>query len=73
MKPAQKKRIEKAFTYHPPKDDFQQQRYSLIRQRHGELATMLAEICPDSRELNSSLKCLEESQAWSIAAIARNE
>lgn len=73
MTQSQAKRIEKAFTHHPPRDDSQTARYAEIRRQLRELAAGLCNACPDSRELNSALKCLEEAQSWAIAAIARNE
>ena len=66
-------RVESAFTFHPPKDSGQTERYEDIRARMKALAMHLIEVCPNSRELNSSLKSLEESQSWAIAAICRNE
>lgn len=74
IKPAQARRIQAAFTFHPPKPESDQAaRYDAIRGSLLNMAHFLAMNCPDSRELNSALKCLEEAQAWAIAAIARNE
>jgi hypothetical protein len=69
----QLRRIDAAFTHHPPKGEDQIERYKTIRGSMKNLATFLAQSCPNSRELNSALKCLEEAQSWAIAAIARNE
>lgn len=64
--------IEKAFTYHPPKDD-QPERYVAIRAKAKELATLYAELVPSSRELAVALTNLEQSVMWANAGIARNE
>lgn len=73
MKPAQSKRIEEAFSYHRPKDLETGDRCQRIRASCKNLAIFLAENCPDSRELNSALKSLEEAQSWAIAAIVRHQ
>ncbi len=73
MKPAQEKRIRTAFTHHPPKDQSQVDRYETIRSSCLNLAAWMCDHCPDSRELNTALKHLEEVQSWAIAAICRNE
>jgi hypothetical protein len=74
LKPAHARRIESAFTHHPPRPESDQvERYAAIRAGCKDLALLLATACPDGRELNSALKGLEEVQSWGIAAIARNE
>jgi hypothetical protein len=60
------------FTYHPPKGD-QAVRYSVIRREAGELAHLLTEQCPPSRELSLAITNLEQAVFWANAAIARNE
>lgn len=72
-KPAQERRIRAAFTHHAPTNQSQVDRYENIRRSCLDLGMLLTGLCPDSRELNSALKCLEEVQSWAIAAIARNE
>lgn len=73
-RPHQIRRILAAFTYHAPKQGSDQaERYEAIRASCKNLAHFLVERCPNGRELNSALKCLEEVQSWAIAAIARNE
>lgn len=64
--------IEKRFTYHPPKDG-QPERYQKVRDKAKELAYLLHEECPQSRELSLALTKLEETVMWGNAAIARNE
>lgn len=64
--------IEKNFTYHSPKGD-QPERYTKIRAKAKELAELLNEVCPDSREKSLAFTKLEESVMWANASIARNE
>jgi hypothetical protein len=66
------KRIEKDFTYHPPKPD-QVPRYNEIRNSARGFALDIMARCPPSRERSLSLTALEESVMWANAAIARNE
>ena len=65
--------LEKRFTYHKPKDDWQVRRYSEIRDRGRSLAYYLASACPESRELSLAITKIEEAVMWANAAIARNE
>lgn len=67
------KEIETRFTYHPPKDESQIQRYQEIRARGMELANYLAVNCPASRELSLALTKLEEMIMFANASIARRE
>lgn len=60
------------FTFHPAKGD-QAQRYETIRSMALELAAVLNQIAPDSRELSLAVTKLEEVVFWANAAIARNE
>ena len=64
--------VEKRFTYHPPKGD-QVDRYQQIRDGAKAFAFLLAETCPDSRELTRAVNKLEEAVMLANAAIARNE
>lgn len=65
-------RLENTFTYHAPKDD-QPGRYVAIREKAKELATVMMEGCPRSRELSHALTLLEDAVMNANAAIARNE
>ena len=67
-----KQQIEKAFTYHPPKEN-QPQRYNRIRDAAKELANLIAALTPESREQSLALTKIEEAVMWANAAIARNE
>jgi hypothetical protein len=64
--------IENRFTYHSPKDD-QPERYEKIRFNGKNLAEMINEECPDSREKSLAITHLEQAVMWANAAIARNE
>ena len=64
--------IERAFTYHAPKDN-QPKRYEAIREKAKELAYLIDGLCPDSREKSLAMTKLEEASMWANASIARNE
>ena len=64
--------IETRFSYHPPKAD-QPERYNTIRGRAKELAYLIVDNTPESREQSLALTALEEAVMWSNAAIARRE
>ena len=64
-------RIENAFTYHAPKPG-QPEIYKEIRDKAKELAYLLDETVPDSREKSLALTKLEEAVMWANAGIARN-
>ncbi len=65
-------RLDKDFTYHPPKPD-QVPRYNEIRDFARTFAATLLEKCPPSRERSLALTHLEEAVMWANASIARNE
>lgn len=65
-------RIERSFTYHPPTGN-QPVRYQMIRSDAMDLAKLIEESCPDSREKSLAFTKLEEAVMWANAAIARNE
>ncbi len=67
-----RRKIENAFTYHAPKSD-QPERYLALREKGKELALLMVETCPASRELSLALTNLEQATMWANAAIARNE
>lgn len=64
-------RIEDAYTYHPADSD-QEKKYSRIRNKAKELAYIIEEECPVSREKSFAMKALEEASMWANASIARN-
>ncbi|MFJ8100246.1 hypothetical protein [Lysinibacillus sp. NPDC096212] len=55
--------FENSFTYHAPKND-QPQRYEAIRDKAKELAHMIDELCPESREKSIAQTNLEQSVIW---------
>lgn len=64
--------IENNFKYHSPKDG-QPEKYNTIREKAKELAYMIDELCPNSREKSVALTELETAVMWANASIARNE
>ena len=64
-------KIENAFTYHPPKGG-QPVMYQAIREKAKELAYLIDELVPDSREKSLAMTKLEECSMWANAGIARN-
>lgn len=72
MDPKTAASIENAFTYHAPKPD-QPPRYKQIRDKAKELAVLIAETCPASRERSLAFTRIEEGVMWANASIARNE
>ena len=64
--------IENNFKYHAPLPG-QPEKYELIRGKAKELAYLIEEICPESRERSLAMTKLEETVMWANASIARNE
>lgn len=64
--------IDNVFSYHSPKGD-QAERYTVIRENAKELARIIDEKCPDSREKSLALTNLQQSIMWANASIAINE
>jgi hypothetical protein len=64
--------LENNFVYHSPKEG-QPEKYQQIREKAKELAYLIKELTPESREQSVSLTELETSVFWANAAIARNE
>jgi hypothetical protein len=67
-----RRRLDNNFTYHAPRPD-QPARYTAVRDKAKELAELLVQTCPPSRELSVALTELETAVMWANAAIARNE
>lgn len=65
-------RIDNDYTYHPPKED-QQERYIKIRNAAKQLAILICEETPSSREQSVALTDLDKVVMNANAAIARNE
>ena len=68
----QLKSLDNSYTYHSPKDD-QTDRYVIIRNKAKELAIVLCENAPKSRELSIALTDLEKVVTMANKAIACNE
>lgn len=62
----------KRFTYHPPIEG-QPERYQAIRAAALDLAILINNTTPASREQSLSLTALDEVVFWANSAIARNE
>ena len=63
--------IEKNFTYHAPKAG-QPEQYENLRAKAKELAYLIKELAPKSREQSVALTHLETAVFWANAAIARD-
>jgi hypothetical protein len=63
--------IENNFKYHSPKEG-QPEKYAAIREKAKELAILIEETAPNSREKSLAMTKIEESVMWANAAIARN-
>jgi hypothetical protein len=64
--------IEKRFTYHAPKAG-QPEKYVALRDKGKELAILIANLTPASREQALAMTKLDEVVMFANAAIARNE
>lgn len=64
--------LENNYKYHAPKQG-QQEKYEAIREKAKELAHIIEELCPNSREKSLAHTNLEQSTMWANASIARNE
>ena len=64
--------IENNFSYHSPKAG-QPEKYEAIRAKAKELAYLIENTVPNSREKSLAQTNLEQSVFWANAAIARNE
>lgn len=67
-----KKRIENDYIYHPPKPG-QTERYQRIREKAKELAQLIVDDTPISREQSVALTQLDVVVFNANAAIARHE
>jgi hypothetical protein len=63
--------LENNFSYHAPKPG-QPEKYEALRSKAKELAYLIKEHCPDSRESSTAMTHLETAVMWANAAIARN-
>lgn len=63
--------IENNFSYHAPKPG-QPEIYHKIREKAKELAYLIDQKAPDSREKSLATTNLEQAVFWANAAISRN-
>lgn len=66
------KEIEKNFTYHAPTEE-KAKLYPKIRAKARELALLIKNTVPKSREQSLAYTKLEECVMWANAGIARNQ
>jgi len=66
------KEIEKRFTFHPINKD-KSIKCSEIRAVSCNLAFLLNDFCPESREKSLAFTALEETVMWANACIARDD
>lgn len=66
-----KPQIENNFMYHAPKEG-QPEKYEAIREKAKELAYLIDDLCPHSREKSVAMTELETAIMWANASIARN-
>ncbi|GAB6989575.1 Acb2/Tad1 domain-containing protein [Paenibacillus pini] len=64
--------LENNFSYHPPKEG-QSEKYDNIRCKAKELAYLINDLAPKSRENSLAMTNLEQAVFWANAGIARNE
>lgn len=64
--------LDTRFTYHAPKEG-QPEKYTRLRDKARELAELVNDLCPESREKATAFTKLEESVMWANASIARRE
>ena len=69
--PKQNPQIENNFMYHAPKEG-QPEKYEAIREKAKELAYLIDEACPNSREKSFAMTNLETAVMWANASRARN-
>ena len=70
---ALKARIEHDFTYHPPTTEEKKQKYVALREKAKELALLIVDVCPASREQSVALTELETAVMFANASIARSK
>lgn len=67
-----KDQIDEIFTYHKPFGD-QPQKYEELRQKARQLAYLINDTCPESREKSLAITNLQQAIMWANASIAINE
>ena len=64
--------LDSIFTYHKPFGS-QQERYESLRSEAKELAQLVVDSCPDSRERSLAITNIQQAIMWANASIAINE
>ena len=64
--------LETRFTYHAPKPG-QPERYTQLRDAAWDLACLIVDLTPASREQSLAITKIEEAVFWASSAIARRE
>lgn len=64
--------LKNIYKYHAPKEG-QAEKYEAIRSKAKELAYLINELCPQSRERSIAHTNLEQVSMWANASIARNQ
>lgn len=67
-----KEQIENYFTYHPPKDDDQIERFNKLRNGAKEFALLILECTPSSADQTASIRKVKEAVMTANSAIACN-
>ena len=62
--------LENNFTYHAPKPG-QPEKYEKVRAKARELAELVTELTPVTREQSLAITKIEEAVFWANASIAR--
>lgn len=65
--------LQNRFSYHPPQDDEQSQKFEMIRSIALSVSVAVNDMVPDSREKSLAITKIEEFVFWANAGIARNE
>ena len=63
--------LENIYKYHAPREG-QAEKYQAIRAKAKELAQLVCDTCPESREQSVALTNIETAVMWANAGIARN-
>ncbi len=61
--------IERLFTYQAPSPG-QPEKYVTLRSKAKELALLINDLCPESREKSLALTCVAQTVMWANASIA---
>jgi hypothetical protein len=64
--------LDQLFTYHPPNES-QIVRYQDLREKAKELAKLIVDHCPESREASLAITHLQTANMFANAAIAIHE